>query len=706
MSSPQPQARLFLNRELSWLEFNSRVLEESRNSRNPLLERLRFYCIFHSNLDEFFMVRVAALSRQIKEEDHASDPAGFTAYEQRERILSRVRDLEHMSYALYNTKLRRALAKEKIKILQIEELNPAQQRYLDAYFDQQVYPVLTPLAIEQNQPFPPLLSLSVNLAVRLISLRTTDEVPRLAVVQVPGGLPGLCRLPHGEELELCWLADVIRRRLSGLFPGYQIVEAAGFRLTRDSELELDDEGRYDYVRNLEYELKKRRTADSTRLEFQEQMTPELRRLLQEGLGVDDSAMLPVKRPLDPRPLLSLADMPGYDKLHYPPQPPMMPAVFEQERNLFDIIRDGDILLHHPYDSFDPVVEFIQSAAEDPDVLAIKQTLYRTSGKGSRLLRSLVAAAENGKQVTVLVELTARFDEERNIDWARDLEEAGAHVIYGLAGLKVHAKVALVVRREPAGIRRYLHLATGNYNERTARFYTDFGLLTASDAFGADASGFFNSLTGYSEPPMFQRLVVSPLGLRERIVSLIRREADRARSGQISGILAKMNSLVDPVIIQELSAASTAGVSIRLNVRGICCLRPGVPGLSEHIRVISIVDRYLEHGRAFVFRNGGDAEVYLSSADWMPRNLDRRIELMFPVLDESAKTKVIEAVEAQFADNQKSRLLLQDGSYQRITPGRSDPVRVQEYLYRQLLEERERTRAVTPVRFVPIEGSRT
>jgi polyphosphate kinase len=706
MSSQQSQAGLFLNRELSWLEFNGRVLEESRNSKNPLLERLRFYCIFHSNLDEFFMVRVAALSRRINEGDPVSDPAGFTPYEQLERILSRVRDLEQMSYALYNAKLRRALAKEKIKILQIEELNPAQQRYLDDYFDQQVYPVLTPLAIEQNQPFPPLLSLSVNLAVRLISSRATDEAPRLAVVQVPGGLPGLCRLPYGEGLELCWLADVIRRRLSALFPGYQILEAAGFRLTRDSELELDDEGRYDYVRNLEYELKKRRTADPTRLEFQEQMTPELRRLLQEGVGVDDSAMLPVKRPLDPRPLLSLADMPGYDRLRYPPQPPLMPAVFEQERGLFDIIRDGDVLLHHPYDSFDPVVEFIQSAAEDPDVLAIKQILYRTSGKGSRLLRSLVAAAENGKQVTVLVELTARFDEERNIDWARDLEEAGAHVIYGLAGLKVHAKVALVVRREPAGIRRYVHLATGNYNERTARFYTDFGLLTASDAFGADASGFFNSLTGYSEPPMFQRLVVSPLGFRERIVSLIRREADRARSGQISGILAKMNSLVDPVIIQELSAASVAGVSIRLNVRGICCLRPGVPGLSEHIRVISIVDRYLEHGRACVFRNGGDAEVYLSSADWMPRNLDRRIELMFPVLDESAKRKVIEAVEAQFADNQKSRLLLQSGSYQRITAGRSDPVRVQEYLYRQLLEERERTRAVTPVRFVPIEGTRT
>jgi polyphosphate kinase len=363
------------------------------------------------------------------------------------------------------------------------------------------------------------------------------------------------------------------------------------------------------------------------------------------------------------------------------------------------------LLHHPYDSFDVIAEFIQKAAEDPDVLAIKQILYRASGKGSPILNALVQAAENGKQVTVLVELTARFDEERNITWAKDLEDAGAHVLYGIAELKVHAKIALVVRREPDGIRRYVHLGTGNYNERTARLYTDCGLLTAADEFGSDASGFFNTITGYSEPPMFNRLVMAPAGLRDKVLALIRREADWARSGQISGILAKMNSLVDPLIIQELYAASEAGVPIQLNVRGICCLRPGVPNLSEKIRVVSIVDRYLEHSRAFVFRNGGNTEVYLSSADWMPRNLDRRVELMFPILQEPLQRKIIQALEAQFADNQKARELKPDGSYERITAGRLEPLRTQEYLYARLLEEREHIRSIAPVRYVPIEGKK-
>lgn len=396
-------------------------------------------------------------------------------------------------------------------------------------------------------------------------------------------------------------------------------------------------------------------------------------------------------------------MPGFDRLRYAPQPPLVPMVLEQERGIFDIIRDGDILLHHPYESFDPVVEFIEKAAEDPDVLAIKQTLYRASGRGSKILNALIQAAENGKQVTVLVELTARFDEERNINWAKDLEEAGAHVLYGIAGLKVHAKIALVVRREPNGIRRYLHLGTGNYNERTARIYTDLGLLTAADEFGSDASGFFNTITGYSEPPVFNRLVMGPAGMREKILGLIRREADWARSGQISGILAKMNSLVDPLIIQELYAASEAGVHIQLNVRGICCLCPGVPNLSERIRVVSIVDRYLEHSRAFMFRNGGNTEVFLSSADWMPRNLDRRIELMFPILEESLRGKIIQSLEAQFADNQKAWLLKSDGSYERVTGGRSEPLRAQEYLYARLLEERECIRSIAPVRFTPIQG---
>jgi polyphosphate kinase len=543
----------------------------------------------------------------------------------------------------------------------------------------------------------------VQFAVLLCQEANPGTTPSVAVVQVPGRLPGLCRLPEGNGVEFCWLSDVVRAKLAALFSGYRILEVGGFRLTRDSELELDDEGRYDYVRMLELELKKRRSARPIRVELEAAMSSELAGRIERGLRVAHSGLFAVRRALDPRPLLSLADMPGFDKLRYPPQPPLMPLVLEQERNIFEIIRESDILVHHPYDSFEPVVEFIESAADDPDVLAIKQTLYRTSGKSSPLVKALIRAAESGKQVTVLVELTARFDEERNISWARDLETAGAHVLYGTVGLKVHAKIALVVRREQGRIRRYVHLGTGNYNERTSRLYTDIGLLTASDEFGIDASGFFNTITGYSEPPVFNRLIMAPLAMRDRICSLIRREADRARSGQISGILAKVNSLVDPEIIRELSGASGAGVSVSLNVRGICCLRPGVPGVSENVRVVSIVDRYLEHSRVFVFRNGGSPEVYLSSADWMPRNLDRRVELMFPVLHESARRKVIESLEVQFRDNQKARVLKPDGSYERLSPGKSEPIRVQSYLYKLAMQEREQVHSAPPVRFVPIEG---
>ncbi len=700
--SPRGQG-LFLNREISWLEFNARVLQEAQDPKTPLLERVRFFCIFHANLDEFFMVRVASLRRKVQEGDRKPDPAGLDPQKQLDLICGRVRDLQEASSKLYEEKLLPALAKEKIRLLKSEQLDPAQIAHLDEFFDREIYPILTPIAVSQANPFPRLPGLAVNLIVLLEQERNQIRERRAAMVQVPGRLPGICRLPDGEGIEVCWLSDVVRRNLGKLFPGYRILEAAEFRVTRDSEVELDDEGQEDYVRMLESELKKRRKAQPIRVEFEEGMSADLLERLEQGLGVDKSRLMAMKGPLDPRPLLSLADLPGFDKLRHKPQPPLLPPVFEQGRAIFDLVREGDILLHHPYDSFEPVVEFIQAAAEDPEVLAIKQVLYRTSGKASPLVKALLHAAEMGKLVTVLIELTARFDEERNISWARDLEDAGAHVLYGLADLKVHAKIALVVRREPSGIRRYVHLGTGNYNERTARLYTDFGLLTAADDFGSDASGFFNTITGYSEPPSFNRLVMAPLGLREKILSAIRREADWSKSGQVSGITAKMNSLVDPLIIEELCEAASAGVSIRLNVRGICCLRPGIPKQSENIKVVSIVDRYLEHSRAFVFRNGGNTEVYLSSADWMPRNLDRRVELMFPVVQEAHKARVIEALEACFADNQKARVLKSDGSYERPSPGRSESIRTQEFLYRRSAEDRERLRAVTPVRFEPIEG---
>jgi polyphosphate kinase len=697
-------ADIFLNREMSWLDFNSRVLEEAQESSTPLLERLRFYCIFHSNLDEFFMVRVASLLQSIRDGDTKPDQAGLSPFQQLERILDRARSLEEASFELYSKKLLPSLAKQGIHILSMEELQVPQQTYLDGYFEREIYPILTPVAVRLFPAFPRLAGLSLNVAVHLAPETGEEPAERLlAVVPVPGKLPGLVRVPEGDGIRMVWLTDVIRKRLASLFPGYRVLESGTFRLTRDSELEFDDEGRYDFVRMLETELKKRRMAQPVRMEYDEAMTPGLLLRVQEALATKDSSLVPVRRPLEPKPLLSIVELPGQDKLRYPPQPPVMLPVFAQERNIFDIIRDRDIFLHHPYDSFDPVVEFIQEAADDPDVLAIKQTLYRASGPDSPILEALVRAAEKGKQVTVLIELTARFDEERNIGRARDLEEAGAHVLYGIAGLKVHAKIALVVRRELGGIRRYVHLGTGNYNERTARVYTDMGLLTSGDEFGADASGFFNTITGYSEPPAFKRLVMGPLGLRDQIISLIRREADWARSGQNSGIMAKMNSLVDPAIIRELSEASCAGVPIQLCVRGTCCLRPGVTGKTERIRVISIVDRYLEHSRAFVFHNGGSPEVFLASADWMPRNLDRRVELMFPLVDESARKKVIEALEIQFSDNQKARRLRPDGKYERVPAKGADPVRAQVRLYELLKEAQERARTTTPVRFVPIEG---
>jgi len=696
-------ASTFLNRETSWLEFNRRVLEEGQDRRNPLLERLRFFCIFHSNLDEFFMVRVASLRHLIEQEDNNPDPSGLTPHQQLERVLSVVRELYLASFDLYWGELVPALAKKNIFIRSLDQLRPAHEQYLDEYFEKEIYPVLTPISVDETKPFPMLPGLSLNLAVLLKKGKDSDPERRLAVVEVPGSLPGLFRLPDGEALELCWLHDAVRKRLSALFPGYGIEEVAAIRLTRDSELELDDDDRDNYVGALESELKKRRRAKLIRLEH-EPMSPELLSKIQNALGIADSALFQARGPLDPRPLIKIVDMPGYEQLRYQLQTPILRPEFAQEKSIFEVLRERDFLLHHPYDSFDPVVRFIREAADDPDVLAIKQTLYRTGGKDSPILKPLIRAAENGKQVTVLVELTARFDEERNIGWARDLEEAGAHVLYGLADLKVHAKIALVVRREPSGICRYLHLGTGNYNERTARLYTDFGLFTCAEDFGSDASAFFNTITGYSEPPPMNRLVMAPTGMREKLLLLIRRETDWARAGHGGEILAKMNSLVDPKIIQALYEAGKAGVRIRMNVRGICCLRPGVPGLSENIQVISILDRYLEHSRAVVFHNGGESEAYLSSADWMPRNLDRRVELMFPVQQQDLKEKVISILRAQMSDNQKARALKPDGAYERVAAGRADPVRVQEYLYLREIEEQERVRSLTPVRFMPIERS--
>jgi len=691
------QPELFLNRELSWLEFDARVLEEAIDPETPLLERLRFACIAAANLDEFFMVRVAALKQAVEDGDNVADNAGLTPYQQLERISERAHAIVDQISAAVSGDILPALAQRGLRIARLGDLDAEQRAATTHFFRDQVLPALTPLAIDASRPFPMLANLSLNLAVQLAP-RPDDDGPRLAMVQVPGRVPRLVRVPTTEGTTWVWLEDVIRSELATLFPGQAIVDVAAFRIARDAEMELDDEGGSDYVAALEEELRKRRRGHAVRLEIEAGASDTLLALLVGRLEVGPADVYRISGPLDLRALVALIDLPGLADLRDRGIKPLPLPELQDADDLFEVLRGRDLLLHHPYDSFDPVVAFMNRAADDPDVLAIKQTLYRTSGD-SPVLRALARAAEQGKQVTVLVELMARFDEQSNIRWARRLEEAGAHVIYGIRGYKTHAKICLVVRRGQLGIERYVHLGTGNYNDRTARLYTDFGLLTADPVIGGDASAFFNALTGYSDPPAMDKLVMAPTMLRERFVDLIDRERRRAEGGQPAEITAKMNSLVDGELIRALCDASRAGVRIRLNVRGICCLRPGLKGASENIEVVSIVDRFLEHARVFHFRNGGDDEVYLGSADWMPRNLDRRIELLFPVEHPACRRKVLEALDAMFLDNVKARRLQADGTYKRRRPTRGEEsYRVQVRLYELGRRALERARAAATPSF--------
>ena len=695
------EPELFLNRELSWLEFNGRVLEEACDATNPLLERLKFACIVAGNLDEFFMVRVAALQNALAEGDTAPDISGLTPAQQLQRIAERAHAMVDQLYAVLGSEILPPLAERGVRLARPDELEPIARGALGRYFRDEVLPALTPLAIDASRPFPMLASLSLNLAVLLAPAEEGDE-PRLAVVQVPGRLPRLVRPPGLEGTIQLLLEDVIRAELGGLFPGQSIQDVAVFRVSRDAELDLDDEGGRDFLQLIEEELRNRRMSRVVRLEVEAGVSDALLRLLTGRLDVGEDVVYRVSGPVDVRPLMSLLDLPALDDLRDPPLRPV--ATLESAGpELFALLDERDVVLHHPYESFDPVVSLISCAADDPDVLAIKQTLYRTSGD-SPIVRALARAAENGKQVTVLVELLARFDESSNIRWARRLEESGCHVIYGIRGYKTHSKIALVVRRGRQGIRRYVHLGTGNYNDRTARLYTDFGLMTSDREIGEDASAFFNALTGYSDPPRTKKLVMAPTQLRERVLRLIQRERERAEAGQAAFIRAKMNSLVDEDIIRALYEAAKAGVRIRLNVRGICCLRPGLKGTSDGIEVVSVVDRFLEHSRIFHFANGGDEEVYLSSADWMPRNLDRRIELLFPVRSTDGRAKVLAALDAAFTDNVKGRWLQSDGSYRRRKPARGeDPYRSQLELHREAKRAAERARAGVGVTFEPIRS---
>jgi polyphosphate kinase len=695
---PRKDPELFLNRELSWLAFNGRVLEEATDPTNPLLERLKFATIVASNLDEFFMVRVAAVKNAIAEGDTAPDLAGLTPSQQLQEISARAHEMVDTLYRSLGTEILAGLAGREIRLVPVAGLDAGARASLARHFRDEILPALTPLAIDTSRPFPMLAGLSLNVAV-LLSPNDGETKPRLGVVQVPARLRRLVRLP-GSGTAYALLEDLIRAELPSLFPGQSVLESAAFRVTRDAEMDLDDEGG-DYLEAIQEELKKRRKSQVVRLESEAIASDALLQELTERLDVEPRDIYRVAGPVDIRALFGLVELPALEDLRDAPLKPLQALDDAERGDMFALIEQRDVLVHNPYESFDPVVAFVSQAADDPDVLAIKQTLYRTSGD-SPIVRALGRAAEHGKQVTVLVELLARFDEQSNIRWARSLEESGAHVIYGVRGYKTHAKICLVVRRGRDGIKRFVHLGTGNYNDKTARLYTDFGLLTADPEIGKDASAFFNALTGYSDPPRMKKLAMAPTQLRERVLSLIERERRRAESGQAAEISAKMNSLVDEDIIRALYEASRAGVRIRLNVRGICCLRPGVKGVSDRIEVISIVDRFLEHARIFHFRNGGDEEVYLASADWMPRNLDRRVELLFPVQSPECRSRVLAALEAMFQDNVKARRLMPDGTYKRRKPGKGEePFRVQAHLYREAQRALERARAQAGVTLEPI-----
>ncbi len=697
MSDPRPagEADLYINRELSWLDFNSRVLEEARDPATPLLERARFAAIVQSNLDEFFMVRVARLKRELGTGREVTDPSGMTPAKLLTEISLRAHAMVEDLYGLLLGDLLPALAKEGIRIIPVADIEAPQALELRRQFERDLVAALTPLGIDSARPFPVLASLSLNVAV-LLDPPPGEEGPWLAVVQVPSGLPRILRVVGPGSGAWVWLEDVIRANLASLFPGQTLLESAVFRVTRDSELEIDEDGDRDLRGQVEEELRKRRRSKFVRLEIDAAAPEKLSGLLAQRLSVDEEHTYRIPGPLSLRPLLQLAELPALEHLRWEPRAPLPPAGLEAGEDLFAFLEERDILLHHPYESFDPVVRLISAAAEDSDVLAIKQTLYRTSGDSPAIL-ALMRAAERGKQVTVVVELRARFDEQSNLQWTRGLEEAGAHVLFGVRRYKTHAKICLVVRRTQEGIRRYVHLGTGNYNDRTAKVYSDFGLMTSDRVIGEDASMFFNAVTGYSDPPRMRKLVMAPTQLRERFIGLIRREQTRAAEGQAAEITAKVNSLVDRGIIAALYEAARAGVRIRLNVRGICCLSPGVKGLGDRISVVSIVDRYLEHSRVFSFRNGGDEEIYLSSADWMPRNLDRRVELLFPVEDSTCRARVMAALDAYFQDNVKSRWLQKDGTWKRRKLRRGDPpFQAQQRLYEAALHESERARRTTLV----------
>ena len=656
----------YINRELSWLAFNTRVLEEAQDKTNPLLERLKFLAITASNMDEFFMVRVSGLINQVAANITQPDPAGLTPAKQLAAISAEAHDICARQYNCLNRSILPALAKKGLRFLDISDLDPGRRQFVERYFNDTVYPVLTPMAIDKSRPFPLLNNKALNIIIELSSAGNHEE-RYFSVVQVPTVLPRVIELPGGaakKEKSFIFLERVIAEYAGRLFTGYTARNAAVFRVTRDSDLELDEEDAEDIMVEIEKSVRGRKRGEPVRIEIEKGMADSARRFLVSVLELDNADIYEISGPLDLSFWMEFCGIKGYDHLRNARLIPQPSADFADTLDVFEAIRARDILVHHPYESFDTVLQFIRAAAADPGVLAIKMTLYRVSGN-SPVVEALAQAAENGKQVTVLVELKARFDEENNIHWARRLDRAGCHVVYGLVGLKTHCKICLAVRREEDGIRRYIHLSTGNYNDSTAKTYTDIGYFTCKETFAQDITALFNLLTGYSNNAEWKKISVAPTTLRETLMRYIENETANALAGKEASITAKMNSLADASVITALYRASMAGVKIRLIVRGICCLRSGTPVVSENITVISVVDRFLEHSRIFRFENNGAPKIFLSSADWMPRNFDRRVEVAFPIEDDALKETLTGILDLTFSDTVKLRVQQPDGKYEKV-----------------------------------------
>ena len=668
--------KYFENRELSWLKFNQRVLDEARDKNLPILERLKFVSIASSNLDEFFMVRVASLKDMENAGYTKKDLAGLTPTQQLEAIHESTRKLVDQQYSMFNRSLLPIMKEKGIRLIgAYEDLNEEQSVYVDRYFAEQVYPVLTPMAVDASRPFPLIRNKSLNIAAlirrkdhgsRLLKTKGKKDELEFATVQVPSGLPRLVAIPSekDERYTFLLLEQVIEKNLDKLFLNYDVVCAYPYRIMRNADLSFDEDEASDLLKEIQKQLSKRQWGQVIRLEVEDKVDKRLLKILEENFEIEEMNVYRINGPIDLTFLMKMHGLAGCEDLRQESYVPQRNPRITPGENIFSEIKKGDILLHHPYETFDPVVDFIKQAAKDEKVLAIKQTLYRVSGN-SPIIAALARAAENGKQVTVLVELKARFDEENNIVWAKKLEQAGCHVIYGLVGLKTHCKIALVVRREEEGIVRYVHLGTGNYNDSTAKQYTDCGMFTCSEMYGQDATAVFNMLSGYSEPASWNKLAVAPIWLRKRFIALIQREIHHAQEGKEGLIVEKMNSLCDKEIIENLYEASAAGVKIYLIVRGICCLRTGIPGVSENIHVCSIVGTFLEHSRIFYFYNNGQEDIYMGSADWMPRNLDRRVEIIFPVEEEELKSKLKHILDVQLRDNLKAYRMNDEGEYVRI-----------------------------------------